>query len=187
MWSLQEGHRTRGYFCGGVIQKGPFRILGSPLRGWGTNLMGPVVDDDVDPAALLAALDEVSREERVAMTELEFHGQRAEALQAAGYEAEEGRTYVVPLTPFDEKACWDRIHSKQYANCRRPGSPTTTRRAPHRRFLHPPSSPSSVLTPNQHQLSTVNEHHSSQAQNAGQHRCSEVRPIGTTGMGAAAR
>jgi hypothetical protein len=113
MWSVQDGRQTLGYFCGGIIQKGPFRILGSPLRGWGTNFMGPVTEEDVDATALLAAIDEVARKERVAMAELEYPGQRMEALQAAGYEAEEGLTYVVPLTPFDEQACWDRIHSKK--------------------------------------------------------------------------
>lgn len=113
MWSLQEGPRTLGYFCGGIVQKGPFRILGSPLRGWGTNFMGPVADADIDGEALLSALDQVAREEGVDVTELEYPGQSGQALQAAGYEAEEGRTYVVPLTPFDEKACWERIHSKK--------------------------------------------------------------------------
>jgi hypothetical protein len=113
LWSLREGRHVHGYFCAGIIQKGPFRILGSPLRGWGTNFLGPVVEGEIDGRAFLAAVDEVAREEGVAMTELEYPAQPAEDLQAAGYEAEEGRTYVVPLTPFDEKACWDRIHSKK--------------------------------------------------------------------------
>ena len=113
MWSVQEGRHTLGYFCGGIVQKGPFRILGSPLRGWGTNFLGPVADEDIDGAALLSALDEVAREERLAVVELEYAQQQTAALEAAGYEAEEGRTYVVALTPFDEKACWDRIQPKK--------------------------------------------------------------------------
>jgi hypothetical protein len=113
LWSLEDRGRNVGYFCGGVIQKGPFRILGSPLRGWGTNFLGPVTHEPVDGAALLAALDEAAREGRWDMTELEYQGQSEGALRAAGYEAEEGRTYVVPLVPFDEEACWERIHSKK--------------------------------------------------------------------------
>jgi hypothetical protein len=112
-WSLQDGGHRIGYFCGGIVQKGPFRILGSPLRGWGTNFMGPVADGEVNAAALLAALDEVARECRLDMTEWEYPGLSAEASCAAGYEAEEGLTYVVRVTPDDEKACWDRIHSKK--------------------------------------------------------------------------
>ena len=112
-WALTEGGRPRGYFCGGIIEKGPFRILGSPLRGWGTNFLGPVFDGEIDGAAFLQALDPVTREERIDMTELEYRGQQAGPLEAAGYEAEAGLTYVVPLTPFDERACWERIQSKK--------------------------------------------------------------------------
>ena len=113
MWSLQDSRHTVGYFCGGLIQKGPFRILGSPLRGWGTNFMGPVADEEVDGTAFLAALDVVAREERIHMTELEYPGQPNGSLQAADYEAEGGLTYVVSLTPFEPRACWERIHSKK--------------------------------------------------------------------------
>lgn len=113
LWSLHEGGRMLGYFCGGLVEKGPFRILGSPLRGWGTNFMGPVTDREVEGTALLAGLEEVAREARLDMTELEYPGQDAAAFQAAAYEAEEGRTYVVRVTPYDEKACWERIHSKK--------------------------------------------------------------------------
>jgi GNAT acetyltransferase-like protein len=113
LWSLRDGGTTRGYFCGGVIQKGPFRILGSPLRGWGTNFMGPVSAEPIDDAALLGALDEAAREGRWDMTELEYPGQDAETFRASGYEGEEGLTYIVRLTPFDERACWERIHPKK--------------------------------------------------------------------------
>ncbi len=39
-WAIRESGTTVGYFCGGIFNKGPFRILGSPLKGWGTQLHG---------------------------------------------------------------------------------------------------------------------------------------------------
>src|SRR6266508_3286945 len=70
-WAIRERGTTVGYFCGGLLTKGPFRILGSPLKGWGTNYMGPVVREDVDYGELLEAFDLLACEERLAMTEIE--------------------------------------------------------------------------------------------------------------------
>lgn len=113
MWSVHAGERRVGYFSGGVLRKGPFRILGSPLRGWGTNFMGYVVDEEIDQPSLLAALDRLARQERLDMTELEHPLLRADALLAAGYEADSGCTYLVPLTPSDPELMWQRIHAKK--------------------------------------------------------------------------
>ena len=112
-WSVLDGGRHVGYFSGGVLRKGPFRILGSPLRGWGTNFMGPVVDEDIDQPSLLEALDRLAREERVDMTELEHPMLHTGPLATAGYEAESGCTYLVALTPADPELMWQQIHPKK--------------------------------------------------------------------------
>jgi len=114
-WSIEAGDRRRGYFCGGIVRKGPFRILGSPLRGWGTNFMGPAMDDDepIDQLGLLGALDAVSRQERLAMIELESPLLQPSALSARSYEDDPGRTFLVSLVPFDPDATFERIHSKK--------------------------------------------------------------------------
>ncbi|PYQ02054.1 MAG: hypothetical protein DMF82_17270 [Acidobacteria bacterium] len=112
-WSIMDGSRRLGYFCGGIIRKGPFRILGSPLRGWGTNFMGPTVDDSIDQSALLRALDAVSRQERLAMIELEHPLLQPAALSACSYEDGPGRTILVSLVPFDPDAAFERIPSKK--------------------------------------------------------------------------
>ena len=56
LWAIRAGGETVGYFCGGIIRRGPFKILGSPLRGWNTNFMGPVANDDLDQVKFLADL-----------------------------------------------------------------------------------------------------------------------------------
>lgn len=111
-WAIREHGRTVGYFCGGVLRKGPFRILGSPLKGWGTNFMGPVADRDLDQRAFLRGVDDLAARERLAVVELESPLLGDPALQAHGYEAVEQQTYVVELAPDDPGKVWDRIDLK---------------------------------------------------------------------------
>jgi hypothetical protein len=112
-WSILDGSRRVGYLCGGIVRKGPFRILGSPLRGWGTNFMGPVVDEPIDQSSLLAALDVLACQERLSMIEIEHPRLQPAALSACAYEDDLDRTFLVPLTPFDPDATFERIHSKK--------------------------------------------------------------------------
>jgi len=111
LWKIQEGARTVGYFSGGIFQKGPFRILGSPLKSWGTNSMGPIVDDTVEPADLLQLLDRLAAQERLAMIELEQPNLPESALEAAGFEAVHDWTYLVALTPEDPAQMWQALSS----------------------------------------------------------------------------
>ncbi len=51
--------RPIGYFAGRTIQKYGLRILGSPLNGWTSHYMGPVLGDDQPfSAELMRALDQ---------------------------------------------------------------------------------------------------------------------------------
>ena len=111
MWTIRNGEGSLGYFCGGIVQKGPFKVLGSPLKGWGTNSMGPVVRADASDLELLHALDDLARRERLAMTELEHTALDEDALRALRYEPVPSATYVVSLTPGDEETMWHRLDS----------------------------------------------------------------------------
>lgn len=106
MWAIKDAERIIGYFCGGLVQKGPFRILGSPLKGWGTNYMGPIVPADFDATRLLQALDDLAVREGLAMTEMESPALTDEVLEAGGFHAVRGWTYRVPLTPGDPDRMW---------------------------------------------------------------------------------
>lgn len=111
LWKIQNGERPVGFFCGGLVQKGPFRILGSPLKGWGTNSMGPVVDGDVDDGELLLALDRLAGQEHLAMSELEHTSLHEEALRSRAYEPVPGFTYLVELNPGEPERMWRRLES----------------------------------------------------------------------------
>jgi hypothetical protein len=110
-WAIKSRDTLVGYFCAGLVRKGPFLILGSPLKGWGTNCMGPIVGRDFDQADFLRALDELARRQGIAMTELEGPALAADELQASGYEPVRGWTYLVQLTPDNPDLMWRAMDS----------------------------------------------------------------------------
>jgi hypothetical protein len=87
LWAIGGAATTIGYICGGFVRKGPFLLLGSPLKGWGTNYMGPIIDRDADPLRLRRALDDLAQREGLAMTELEGRPLSNAVMQASGFEA----------------------------------------------------------------------------------------------------
>jgi hypothetical protein len=113
LWRICAGDESIGYFCAGLLRKGPFRILGSPLRGWGTNFMGPIVHADVDQERLLDALDRLCGEEGVAMMEIEHPLFEKGNPRGHGYEPIPAATYVVELHA-DLDVMWSTLSS----NCR---------------------------------------------------------------------
>jgi SAM-dependent methyltransferase len=111
-WRIADGGgSTVGYFCGGLVRKGPYTILGSPLKSWGTNVMGPLIDVDADQPALLRALDSIARAEKLAMIELEHPMLEEQALEAAGYQSSAFWTYLVRLEPGNVDSMWQRLDS----------------------------------------------------------------------------
>jgi SAM-dependent methyltransferase len=110
-WAIREGDETLGYLCGGILRMGPFRILGSPLRSWGTNMMGPLIGDAVDQDRFLRALEALARRERLSMIEIENPILSSERLTAAGFERVPDLTYFVKLSP-DEASMWDSLESE---------------------------------------------------------------------------
>ncbi len=118
-WTLRERGATVGYLSGAVVQKGPFRILGSPLKGWGTNFMGPLVNDGVDQPAFLRAVDRLAEDEGIAMVEMENPILSAGEMSRFGYESVSQPTYLVSLTPGHPNTMWDRLDLKSRQKVRK--------------------------------------------------------------------
>lgn len=118
-WAIRESGRTLGFFCGGILRKGPFKILGSPLKGWGTNFMGPVAGRDLDGQAFLGAVDDLARRERLAVVEMESPFLEDRTFETHGYEPVEQQTYVVDLVPAEPGKVWDRIDLKSRQKIRK--------------------------------------------------------------------
>lgn len=98
-----------GYVCAAAVRKGPFRLLGSPLQGWTTNFMGPLVDD-VDGPSLLATLDRWCRALRADYIELCHPALPPALMRGAGWELDADITFLV--TVDDERRMWDRLTSE---------------------------------------------------------------------------
>jgi hypothetical protein len=118
LWGLLEDGRTVGYFCGGLLRKGPFRVLGSPLKGWGTNLMGPVVNRDIDQVEFLRALRVMASGERLAMVELEQRVVAEPHLLEAGFTPVSAWTYVVNLQA-DHDRMWASLEASRRTGIRK--------------------------------------------------------------------
>lgn len=111
LWAIRDAETTIGYLCGGLVRKGPFLLLGSPLKGWGTNYMGPIMDSDADPLGVVRALDDLAKREDLAMTELEGRALSDSVMQASGFEAVCSWTYEVSLAPDDPDRMWNTLSS----------------------------------------------------------------------------
>lgn len=112
LWEVIQGGHTVGYLCGGIVQKGPFRVLGSPLKGWGTNSMGPVLNGYLDTPKLLRAFDDLARDEHLAMIELEHRLCCETAMAEANYEPVPSWNYLVTLTPENHDSMWRALESR---------------------------------------------------------------------------
>ena len=118
-WRISEHGRTLGYFCGGLLTKGPFKILGSPLRGWGTNSLGPAGEPSLESSAFLAGLDDLARREHLSMVELESLAVEPVDLAAAHYEPTTTATFVVEITPGNKDLMWSRVDSTRRTGIRK--------------------------------------------------------------------
>jgi hypothetical protein len=98
-WAVTDRGRNVGYFSGGIIERGPFRILGSPLRTWHTTNLGPLLEQGVDGQAFVRALDDLAREERLSMIEIEYPSMPHQAFEEAGFSCHQTWTHRLPLSP----------------------------------------------------------------------------------------
>jgi hypothetical protein len=97
-WAVTDHGRTVGYFSGGIIQRGPFRILGSPLRTWHTTNMGPLLQSGVDGRSFVQALDDLAREERLSMIEIEYLSMPHAAFEEAEFSCHQTWTHQLALS-----------------------------------------------------------------------------------------
>ncbi len=98
-----ENHQTIGYFVGLVVKKGPLRILGSPLPGWTTDYMGPVVNEGFDFEKFMTALDWTCKAIKINHVELCSPSMPPDLMRRHGYSVQEGVTYVVPLCADEDQ------------------------------------------------------------------------------------
>ena len=95
---VRENGRPVGHFVGAIVRRYGVRILGSPLRGWGTMAMGFLLDDGADRRAAAIALASFAfRDLRCVHLELSDRLLTVDAMAGSGYAMERGETFVVDL------------------------------------------------------------------------------------------
>ena len=109
-WSIRNGSELAGYFCGGMFRKGPYKILGTPLKGWLTNDMGPVMGEGFDQKKFFRALDDLAREENIAMVEMENSYLDAERFANSEYSPIPMPVYIVAIDK--PEVMMSRLHPK---------------------------------------------------------------------------
>jgi CelD/BcsL family acetyltransferase involved in cellulose biosynthesis len=93
---LRDGHFL-GYWPFVQVRKGPFRLLGSPLRGWLTAKMGPLLTEPAPPE-LIKALKELCRREKISYFETSGGMLPGEVMQSTGFSAMSWETRRLDLT-----------------------------------------------------------------------------------------
>jgi hypothetical protein len=97
------GDRPVGHFVGAIVRRYGVRILGSPLRGWGTMAMGFLLEDGADRQAAASALATFAfRDLSCVHVELTDRHLTTASMAGSGYLAEMGGTYVIDLEPSEE-------------------------------------------------------------------------------------
>ena len=100
---VRAGSRPIGHFVGAIVRRFGLRILGSPLRGWGTQSMGFLLDDESARGAAASALVPFAFQD-LGCVHLELTDRRltASEIPRSRYLVEEESTMTVDLTPPDE-------------------------------------------------------------------------------------
>ena len=105
-----------GHFVGAIVKRFGVRILGSPLRGWGTQYMGFLLDEGFDRRPAAMALPRFAFDELGCLhVELADRHLTADLMTGSGYEVEIGKTFVVDLARSeDEILAGMRRKTRQY-------------------------------------------------------------------------
>jgi hypothetical protein len=100
----------RALWPGLVVRKGPVRIFGSPLRGWGTPVMGPLFHD-ADASALLPAAEAAFARARIHHWEFVSDALPRQGSEISGYRYETSDTHRIALHT-DESKMWASVQQR---------------------------------------------------------------------------
>jgi GNAT acetyltransferase-like protein len=110
---IRRDGRFHGYWPLVSVRKMGFTLMGSPLRGWLTSHMGPLLEGPLE-MEVMDLLMRYCRQKRIAY--LELAGSRLEPgmMAAAGFAVKERETWVLDIES-NEQDQWDRLEH----NCRK--------------------------------------------------------------------
>ncbi len=107
---LYRNGRMVGLFPALLDHKGPFKILGSPLTGWGTPYMGPLIDDELLDEAM-SAVDGLAKKLGVDYLEIRFPETIQKLPKMETYDRQAQDTYILGLECSEDEA-WGNLKSE---------------------------------------------------------------------------
>jgi CelD/BcsL family acetyltransferase involved in cellulose biosynthesis len=107
---LYRDGRMVGLFPMLMTRKGLFRILGSPLTGWGTPYMGPLIEAGLLNEAM-HAFDDFIKGLKIHYVEVRFPQADLTLPSTSGFHSEPVYTYILDLDGGEDKV-WGRLDGK---------------------------------------------------------------------------
>ncbi len=114
LFRIKDKEDTVGYFCGVEIEKGPFKIFGSPLQGWNTPEMGPVINGNVDQASVIGAVYDYFKKNNFSVLEFSNGFLDNQVMRGHNFGFYKRYTSVLYLSSQNNDELWDNLSS----NCR---------------------------------------------------------------------
>jgi hypothetical protein len=100
---VRLGAEPVGHFVGAMVRRAGLRILGSPLRGWSTESMGFLLEDENLRRAAAEALAAFAFDDLGCVhVELADKHLSAQDMAGSGFASEIGRTYRIDLRPPED-------------------------------------------------------------------------------------
>ena len=100
---VRQDGRPVGWFVGAIVRRFGLRLLGSPLKGWGTAFMGFLLDDGVDRRSAAEALVRFAfRDLRCVHVELADPLLGPAGMAEVGFRVERAATFMIDLEPPEE-------------------------------------------------------------------------------------
>jgi hypothetical protein len=93
-FEIRDGQRSLGYFVFLERRLGPFNVMGSPLPGWTTNYMGPLVNDGIDQEVLVRSILQLARKRKYLYVELKNQILDQEVMKRCGFSSVANKTAV---------------------------------------------------------------------------------------------
>lgn len=110
LFGIYEGDEQMGLFPVFSVRKGPFDVLASPLSGWVTPYLGPLVPEG-RLGDFIQAFEDLLTREGPDYIEIVFPDQREGPFNEKGFSIELRSTYILDLEP-DVDIMWGKLEGK---------------------------------------------------------------------------
>ena len=108
IYRIVQNGEFYGYWPFIQVKKGPFKLLGSPLQGWMTQRMGPLLQGPAEPE-LISALKQLCLKERITYFETASELLKQDMMESSGFFTKIRGTWLLPLSS-DLTEQWEKLH-----------------------------------------------------------------------------